>query len=129
MRFPAVELRRIRGGDYDTLASWYTGRGFALPDAEDLPQIGFIVEDLAAGFLFCTDSTIAFADLFVSNPAAAPVLRARAVEAIVERLTEEAKACGFKYVAGACSSPGTKKLCLRRGFSSTGSYELLLKEV
>jgi hypothetical protein len=95
----------------------------------DLPQIGFIVPGLAAGFLYLTDANIAFADFLMTNPAAPKLARARAASEIVDALVAEGKACGFKYVAGVCGLESTKRLALKKGFIREGSYEMLLKEV
>jgi hypothetical protein len=124
-----VALRRFNlEEDLGSLTEWYAARDRRPVAAEDFPQIGFIEPGVAAGFLFRTDSSIAFADLFISNPKASTLTSARAVYAIMERLAVEAEACGFKYVAGLVSAPGTKKLCERQGFEKAGVYEMLLKE-
>jgi len=122
------DVRRFRSGDFDEVAAWWEHNGRKLEQG-DLPQLGFIAPGLAAGFLYLTDSNVAFADGLLSNPKAPILARARAASVIVDRLTEEAKACGFKYVAGVCGVESTKRLCLKKGFTRDGSYEMLLKEI
>lgn len=121
--------RRYRTGDFDELARWCVGRKMRPLDPAELPQIGFVVPGLAAGFLYLTDSHTAFAGGLLSNPDAPMLARARAASTIVDRLLEEGRACGFKYVAVTCSLESTKKLSRRKGFVTDGAYELLFKEV
>jgi hypothetical protein len=81
-----------------------------------LPKVGKIVPGLAVVFLYQTDSGLAFIDNAVTNAAANPVRRARAVYAVIEAITEEARRLGFKTTASTSNASGVCKMMARLGF-------------
>lgn len=110
------------------MAEWYRARGDAVPAEDTLPGTGLIVPGVAAGFLFRTDSAFCLLDGFVTSRDAPAKERHRALGAIVDALTEEAKALGFRCVVGLTRSSGMAKLVRRRQFSDLGRYVMLQRE-
>lgn len=102
--------------DLETLNHWYKGHGGTGIDAGCLPKIGIIVEDIAAGFLYRTDSDIAFLDNFVSNPNAKPREVYRAINFILEHLTQAAVEMGYKRMFGFTKKDSMHRRAVDAGF-------------
>jgi GNAT superfamily N-acetyltransferase len=85
----SLEARAFTEGDYPIIAEWYKARGFPLLPLHMLPQNGAVVEGAAAGFLYLTDSPIAWMEWIVTNPEASG--RGEAIKAVVEHLHKVAK--------------------------------------
>jgi hypothetical protein len=121
-------VRRYATSDYPEVAGWYAAHGEPVPDAGMLPGFGLIVPGLACGFLYRTDASFALLEGFVTNPAAHLRARHLAIGEIVDALTEEAKAQGFRHVVGLSRSTGIASLVQRRQFRAIGRYDMLTRE-
>ena len=89
--------------DYQTIASWLEARGWpAPPDAASLPTCGIVVEGkekpLAAGFLYYTNSDIAWVGWPCSDPSSAKLERDQALDIMLEGLAKMAKVSGYKKI-------------------------------
>jgi hypothetical protein len=124
-----MNIRAFSHLDLDEMNDWYTQRHEPTVPVEALPSLGFLVPGVAAGFLYQTDSSLAFVEGLVSNPNARLCVRARALALILEGLVEAARGFGFKQVIGMGRASGPVKLTLRQGFRRIGSYEMVVKEV
>lgn len=101
-----MTLRSFKGADYLTLVGWWKAHwdtNAALMTREHLPDIGLVVEGAsgakqAMGFLYRTDSKIAWIELVTVNPELAPELRAKALDEVIVGLVKQAKDNGFKTV-------------------------------
>jgi len=113
--------------DYDTVDSWFKAHGIQGMDQSLLPETGLIVDDVAAGFLYRTDSSVAFLDSFVTNPEQPQTVRARALQDILEGLTEKAKEVKVRLIIGQPKSAGLIKLGLRVGYKDLGLHQCLIK--
>jgi hypothetical protein len=115
--------------DYPEIASWYEARGEFPPADDTLPPLGFIVPNVAVGFLYRTDApALAMLEGFCTNPAAPLRERYRALGAIVDALAEHAKLIGFRCVVGLTRSTGMAALVGRRHFRKIGRYTMLQRE-
>jgi hypothetical protein len=86
-----------------------------------LPAVGFIVPDTAAGFLYRTDSAIAWIEWIVANPAAPKLQRSEALNLIISSLTEAARTMGFKAIFTSAHHPGLIGRFKEHGFTETDS--------
>ena len=98
-----MTVRDTRRGDYEMFVSWWDGHvGWEAPLEHALPDSGFLVEGdgfpVVAGWLYRTDSSIAWLEWIISNPQASKEERADALPILIERLTHEARMLGFKIV-------------------------------
>ena len=93
-----MTLRPYTNLDYWTLASWWNTHKWPCPDQEMLPKTGFIVEEICAGFLYKTDSKIAWLEFIISNPVSDKQERNKALDLLIKKLCEEAKNCEFAAV-------------------------------
>lgn len=91
-------FRNYINSDYWTLASWWNAHNWPCPDQEMLPETGFIVEDVCAGFLYKTDSKIAWLEFIISNPKIEKEKRTQSLDLVISALCEEAKKLGFKVI-------------------------------
>lgn len=92
--------RLFSQGDYEEIKRWYLGHGETPPDEGWLPRHGRIVPEVAAGFLYTTDSKIGFLDAFIGNPGARAREVKQAIEEILIALAEDAKQAGLTVVFG-----------------------------
>jgi hypothetical protein len=87
---------------------------------EALPQTGYIVPGVAAGFLYRTDSSVCWVESLVANKEVPKEERTRALDAIVIALCQDAKKLGFKLVLGSTQLDAVVKRAQRLGWSYMG---------
>lgn len=122
-------MRRFILEDIPTVNAWYLSRGMFPLNEHMFPDVGFIVENVGAGFLYQTDSSLCFMDGYISSPATTRDERAAAFEKISQALIRTAKDHGFKEILAYTKNPGVKKMCDRFTFELKGQYDLYVKEV
>jgi hypothetical protein len=121
-------VRKFTSKDIEIINVWVKSRGMPGWNIYSLPVNGFIVEGIAAGFVYLTDSEIAILDCVVSNPLASGYSRGKAVKNIVIRLIECAKSNGRININCTTQIKSMKKMMLSLGFSECGSFEAFTKE-
>lgn len=84
--------------DYLTICSWYRSYDKQPPYKTALSKTGYIVEDICVGFLYKTDSNIAFIEGYISNPKSDKNIKHKALDLITENLIMDAKDNGFKTI-------------------------------
>lgn len=88
---------------------------------EALPQTGFIIPGKAAGFLYRTDSSLAFIENLVAAPGMSREERTVHVDAIVAAICVEAAKLGFKILLGYTELDAVVKRAERFGFIHVAS--------
>jgi len=102
-----LTLRPYKDSDYKTLVQWWDAHKWAPVAPQALPKVGYIVEldkPICAGFLYQTDSMIAWCEFIISDPNSNPSDRDKSLDILISSLTNEAKELGFKAIFIA---PGT----------------------
>lgn len=99
------------------LRHWLQLRGFGPELVADLPQLGYIVDNVAAGFIANAEFKFGIMDSFVTNPAATSEDRNEALTAIIERLIQDAKALGLKRLLAFSTDEGILKRQQHYGFA------------
>lgn len=123
-------VRRIESKDLSTVNKWLGGRKRKDIPANALPDTGFIVDDVAAGFLYLTNSTAAWIEPVVSNPSAKPREVSRAIRDIIENIAELAKTYGVTTLFGMTTKASMVKTIKRLGFEKDAfSYHLLARRI
>lgn len=84
--------------DMTQLNSWLEKRGLPVYINFQLPRIGFIVEEVAVGFLCQTDSLACIIDPYITNVEANSETRSHAISKITEQILFTAKTLGFKRI-------------------------------
>lgn len=120
-------MRRVTLEDWPVIGQWFAAQGLEMPK---LPPTGFIVDGVAATFLVKTDSGVAFAEAYVTNPAAPAGPRSIALDDLTAALIDEARDCGFTSLIAITENKG---LCARaverHGFIYVGQKLGLSKEL
>ncbi len=93
-------VRRFEPKDFDALKIW--GAQWGADYSEDqFPKTGFIVDGIAAYFLYSTDSSVCWLENLVSNKEADKALRKEAINLLIKAAFNEAKRLGFKVAYAA----------------------------
>jgi hypothetical protein len=117
-----------RNRHYASIALWYEDHAMAPVPPECLPKLGYFVPSTAAGFLYQTDSGVAFIEGLITSRYADPHKRYRALNEITRALCEDAKSLGFQIISAFTQHPGIRTLARRHGFSAQhGHFELLTR--
>jgi hypothetical protein len=122
-------LRPYLPEDHAAIAAWCAAHGRAAPPPSSLPEHGYIVAGVAAGFLYLTDSDVALLDGYVTNPAAGLRERSEAIDAITGVLLAAAKDAGARHVGGLCASAGVERRARRLGLERIGEFVMVAREV
>jgi hypothetical protein len=104
---------------------WIQARGLG-EDAGDLSllsPLGLVVDGIAMGFLYTTNSKLAFIDCFMTDPASDKAHRSRALDALIVHLMARAKELGYTAVVGTTSAQALAVRFAQHGFNVVaGSY-------
>ncbi len=107
------------------VSGWIRARGLG-EDAGDLsllPTSGFVIGGIAVGFIYLTNSSLAFMDGFMTDPASDPKERSLALDLLIVALFDEARSLGYKAVAGTTSAQPLADRLAQHGFNViAGSY-------
>ncbi len=113
---------------FEQVRAWSRFRNEELTP-EALPRMGFIIPGKAAGFLYCTDSSVAWIEGLVVAPELEPEARDTAFDAIVAAISQKAQALGFKLLVG-CTAPEVVGSARRQGFQHLGGgFELIVLQL
>jgi hypothetical protein len=104
---------------HELLNQWRKPWG-ELMTPEALPQVGFVVPDKAAGFLYRTDSSVALIEGIIAAPGLSREERNGAVDAIVAAVRDEARRQGFKLLLGYSQLDAIKVRAEKFGFMHVG---------
>lgn len=98
---------------------WPEKHNFPLPPPEFLPDVGFIVDDTACGFLYISNSKIGWVEWVYSNPEKPKEQRADALDMLFKLLEITAKELGIRVLFSASAIPAYKSILERNGFEIT----------
>lgn len=127
--------RVLKESDYETLVDWWKWWRFPVIDKSLLPNNGlggFMVEEngleIAAGFLYFTNSGFALCEFVVSNPNVKDrKLREDALVFLINEITAEAKNNGVRCLFTYIKNSNLEKKYLKSGYKlgTKGSNELI----
>ena len=115
--------------DYIQLTRWFKHRDMPVPPFEILSNHGYIVDDVAAGFIYLTNSSMAIIDCYVTNPESDKNTRDNALNWITIHLTAYAKNSGFKYIKCDSKIQEVINRAKKFGFKEIGQFTSLAKEL
>lgn len=116
-------IRRYEDSDFPMIESWFLKRGLEILPNE-LPEIGFIRNNAAAGFLYETGTKIALIENVVTNPDVSMFERYNGVREVAKKLIEIARFRKYRLFSVTRSS-GISRIAQSLGFVSRGCYEIL----
>ncbi len=109
--------------DYFQIMDWWVKRTEGEPiEAQYLSDIGFIVDGLAAVFLFTTNSKVAYIDFLISNPEAPHQDSQMALDTVVQACISRAKKEGFRVLLGSTSRAYVCNRAVKNGFQADEGY-------
>lgn len=79
-----MKARRIKPNDIYNIERWYEDRNTIPPEPFDYPEVGFIVDEIAAIFVYQTDASFALVEGLISNKNAHHEDRSDAIRALYE---------------------------------------------
>lgn len=120
------KARNLTEDDYNTLVEWWKQWRWTPPPRDFLPQNGtggYMIEingiPVVAGFLYLTNSTVAWNEFIVSNfEYKDKENRKEAIRILIHELTEAARQCGAKYVYTVVKNSSLQSLYEEMGFSN-----------
>lgn len=121
----------ITDNDYNLLCEWWNAWKFPPPPKDCLPRNGLIVynEDIPvyAGFLYFTDSNIAWMEWVVSNKNCPVVKKKGGLQYLVSLMSEMARSAGMKYLYTSTVRPEFVNSLNKCGFitGDTGVSQLI----
>jgi hypothetical protein len=98
---------------------WGKKHGFPLPPKEFLSDIGLVVDDTCAGFLYTSNSKIAWIEWVFSNPEKPIEERAKALDNLMKGLEQFAILQGSQVLLSAAGSDAYRSIVERNGFIQT----------
>jgi hypothetical protein len=114
-----VPVNYIPEVHYPILASWWKAHGWPAIPEKFLPSRGYVVENLAAAFLYSTDSHAAIMEWTVGNPKASGREVYQAIRTLVNHILQVAQDDGFDVVFTALNKKGLLKAYEKEGFRAT----------
>ncbi|SEK92963.1 hypothetical protein SAMN05444354_10395 [Stigmatella aurantiaca] len=115
----------VRELHFEQILHWNQARKEVLT-ADILPQTGYILPGKAAGFLYRTDSSVAWIENLVAAPELSREERSVAIDAIVKAVSDEARRLGFKMLLGYTVLDAVVKRAERLGFAHVeGNFQLV----
>ena len=132
-----MQIRQLTHIDYPTLCGWWTQWKWTPPSREFLPENGtggFLIssEDdipVAAGFMYLTNSKVAWIEFIVSNPKYKGKDRAELIQKLIKHLAGQCYALGYDYIYTSTKNAALIKKFESAGFTkgTVGSTELVMK--
>lgn len=122
-------IRRFQKEDIAQVNEWELMWELNPSTLDHYPETGFIVDDVCAGFLYKTDSSICFIDGYISNPKTDKRVRKAALDMVTEKIFEVAKASGFNTCVAYTQNPSVRYRCLDNDFKPKGNHLMLVKEL
>lgn len=112
-----MNIKIFQEKDYPILHSWWTRHGWTPVAFEMLPKIGYIVNDVCAGFLYVSDSKLCHLEWLVSDPESEKTKRSDSLNILIDTLCLTAKEYGCKFVFTTSNNEVLIKRLQNRGFS------------
>lgn len=123
-------MKTFTDGDMFAINTWRIARGLPAQDRSLYPRIGLVEPQVAAGFLYATDSCLCMLDGFITNPNASMLKRGRALDKIADVLIELARHHGYKRIVAISSNGGILRLAEKKGLSyEPGLFQVYTKEL
>lgn len=99
-------IRILREEDYDnTLTGWWKDWNWTAPPKESLPNNGlggFMISkgdvDICAGFVYFTNSNLAWCEFIISNKDYKDEDRNDAIEMLINNIADSSKEAGYKAI-------------------------------
>lgn len=121
--------RRYEPSDFEQIKAWAKEGWNRDYEADQFPKTGFIVDGLAAYFLYSTDSSVCFLENLISNKSADQNQRREAVDLVTKAIIKEAQDLGFKVAYATTGIPLVVVRAMMAGAQAIPKQTLLIKKL
>lgn len=111
---------------YPMIAEWYDKHAQAAPKPEQLSDLGFIVDNRVAGWIYLTSSNLAIIECVISNPDTIPSLRKESLRKLAGLLVDTAVTLGCTEVLAITKHPGIAELAQHMGFRELPDHKVYI---
>lgn len=105
----------------EQVEAWGAKHRFPLPSKDFLPETGILVEDIAAGFIYLSNSKISWIEWVFSNPEKSVEERREALDFLMDTLEKIGIAHGMKAIFSSAAVGAYKSILERNGYKETDS--------
>lgn len=98
------------------ISEWYEKHGQVAPKQEQLSDMGFIVDNRVAGWVYLTNSNLALIECVISNPDTIPSLRKESLRKLAGLLVDTAVSLGCTEVIAITKHESIAELAQFLGF-------------
>lgn len=116
-----MEIRPYTSSEYPLICSWWQARDWPIISPECLPKHGILVGNYCAGFVYTTDSSLAWIEWIVSNPATDSKERNQAMDILIDSLIGKCRLLGARYIFTSVSHEKLQDRYVKHGFNVTES--------
>lgn len=124
-----MNVRPVNASDLKTLQNWYVLHDQSPESVYLLSDIGFIVDDYAAAFLYTTNSNVCWIESYISNPNTDKNERKKALDMITDEILKKAKELNYKVIICFIENKSTYNRCLDYGFTPGESKIIFSKRI
>lgn len=118
-------VRFLKEDDYEVLCQWWKAWRWTAPPRDFLPENGtggiMVQKDgvnIVAGFVYFTNSAIAWSEFIISNFDYKDKDRKEAIKILIYELNELSKSKGSKYIYTVVKNQNLKKIYEGMGYSN-----------
>ena len=122
-------VRKYQKEDFCQISEWLINRNSLVFHPNILPENGFIVDQVAAVFLYSTDSDFCYLENLVSNPDVDSKIRNEAISKMIEHAFAAASDLNFKFVLAVTDVPAVVARAVTLGAKTETNKTLLTKQL
>lgn len=123
-----MTVRPYEAEDFKQIKEWGAQWG-ANYDEDQFPNVGFVIEGVAAFFLYQSDSSVCWLENMITKRGVAPLVREKAVQLLIDAGMAKAKELGFAVAYAATSIVSAAKRARDNGARITPNYFLITKDL
>lgn len=105
---------------------WMVARGTPAPPRDIFSSTGYVVPGVAAWWLYLTDSALAWTEMLVGNPKVSKETRSAGLDAVIERVLQEARDAGTRLLVCNIDRPDLEERAIRHGYRVLGRGQTLI---
>jgi hypothetical protein len=100
-----IGARRYTQEDYDMISLWWIKHKEIPMPKEAYPKHGFIVDNVACGFLYETDGNFCLIESIMYDPDVPKEIAQKALDEIIQAIIDQGKALGYNVLVGFTDLP------------------------
>lgn len=124
-----MRVRMYEPEDYATIKAWAADGWDTEYNQDFFPTIGFVVDGIAAIFLYQTDSKVCFLENMISNPEACPIQKDVALDLLLKEAFSLAKDLGYRVAYATTNNPKVITRAIKHGVEIEIKHTLLTKNL